>query len=88
MMKRGSVGIAFDGAAFFHHKAPAGPRDLQFIPQGPFRPLIGFGDEISRTLAAHLQVFNLAKVTTKAIARLARGALHHADQSGKHRHLV
>jgi hypothetical protein len=42
---------------------------------------IGHGDEVGGTLAADLQLLDLAEVAADARRRLARGALHNGDQA-------
>ena len=61
-------------ARLFQHKAPIGPRMEELIIQSPLRTHIGFGYEIGWPFAAHLQMFDFAKVTAQPAARLARSA--------------
>ena len=82
MIQRGLAGSPSIVAAFLEHEAPVGPRGAQFVPQRALGRLVGLGDEVRRALAADLEVLDLAEVAAQAAAGLARGALHHADQSG------
>ena len=48
--------------------------------------MIGLRYEIGRSLAADLEVLDLAEVAPQAAARLARGALHDADEPADRGH--
>src|SRR5690606_2563633 len=75
-------GIAGDLAAFLHQEAPVGTRRAQFIPQGTLSRLVRLRDEVRGALAAYLEVLDFAEVAPKPPPRLARGALHHANNAG------
>jgi hypothetical protein len=81
MIQRGFGGIALDGAAFLHVEAPVRPCMLKFLTERLLGPFVCHGHEVRRTLAAHLQLLDLAEVAPDARRRLASGALHDGDQS-------
>ena len=70
------------GSRLLHDKAPSGPRRAKLIIDGAFGSHIRLADEVCGSFAAYLKMLDLAEITTQAAARLARGFLHHADQSG------
>src|SRR5581483_9233944 len=61
---------------------PVGPRVPQFLDDRLFGALVGHRYEVGGSLAADLQLLDLAEVAAKARCRLARGALHDGDQAG------
>src|SRR6185369_4953481 len=75
------VGVARDLAAFLEQHAPVGPGVPKLVDDGLLGALVGHRHEVGRTLAADLQMLDLAEVAAKARRRLACGALHNGDQS-------
>ena len=73
--------IARDLAAFLASGSPSRAALLAVRPIASVRPLIGPGHEVRRPLAADLELLDLAEVAPQAAARLARGALHHANRA-------
>ena len=81
MTKRGLSGSPSIRAAFFQLEAPAGPRRAQFVPQRALGRLIGLRDEIGGPLAADLEMLDLAEIAAQALAGLAGGLFHDADEA-------
>src|SRR5438270_629316 len=74
--------VALDLAALLEQHAPVRARIPELLDDRLLGALVGHRDEVRRTLAADLQVLDLAKVTAQARRRLVRGALHDGDQAG------
>ena len=64
----------FRGARFLHQERIAGPRLFQLLADDFFRPTVGGGDKIRRTLLRHLQVLHLAEIARQLARRLQCGA--------------
>jgi hypothetical protein len=75
------VCVTFDDARLFHHETPVGACGEQFVIDRAFGDAVGLGNEIGRSLAADLEVLDLAKIAPQAATRLARGLLHYADDT-------
>ncbi len=76
------VRIALDLAAFLEQHAPVGPGVAQLLDDRLLGALVGHRHEVGRSLAADLQLLDLAEVAAQARRRLAGGALHDGDQAG------
>src|SRR5690606_20847967 len=70
-------------ARFLEHESPARAGVRKLVINDALGRGVRTAHEIGRPLAADLKLLDLAKVAAQARTRLARGALHHADQSRK-----
>jgi hypothetical protein len=73
--------ITLDHPALFEQETPVRPRLLQLLDQRLLGALVRHRDEIRRSLAADLQMLDLAEIAPQARRRLARGAFHDSEKA-------
>ncbi len=66
-------------ARLFHEEAELGPRALELVLEDLLGPAIGVGNEIGRTLAAHLELLDLTEIANQPAGRARHGPDHHLD---------
>ena len=73
-------------AAFFHQKGIGRAGLLEFVKHDLFGPQVGLGNEVGRTLARDLEVFDLVEIARQRLAGLDGGADHDVEKGGtRHR---
>src|SRR6185436_2053537 len=78
--------IAGDLPSLLHQETPIGPGLAKLFIKCLLSTLVGHRDEISRPLAAHLELLDLVEIAPEPRRRLARGTLHHRDEPGMRDH--